>query len=333
VVEGDGVIAARELNARLGGKLTTHPEFGTATISIDSHRVDLASARTEHYPLPAHLPHVFPSTIVEDLNRRDFTINAIAMSISKENFGEIFDPFEGLSDIKKKLIRILQKNSFIDDPTRVFRALRYKNRFAFKLEDDTERLMKEAIRKGMVDRLSGQRILNELQLIFEEDTFLETAEDLVRYGVFDIKRSDLRSMPRSSIHAHYFFLSRLDQQRIPLPRDTQKIVHDFRVISGIITKLGKANKKSTIFKVLSPIAQVAIEAIPLIKPELKDKVTTFYKLRKIKPLVTGIDLRRHGVKPVTQYARILRQIHSRQMDGELKNRRQALKYLKDFRSK
>ena len=193
--------------------------------------------------------------------------------------------------------------------------------------------MKEANRKGMVEKLSGQRILNELQLIFEEDTYLETAEDLVRYGVFDIKRSDLRSIPQSSIHAHYFFLSRLNQQRIPLARETQKIVHDFRIISDIITKLSKANKKSTIFKVLSPIAQEAIEAIPLIKPELKDKVMTFYKLRKIKPLVTGLDLRRHGVKPVTQYGRILRQIHSRQMDGDLKNRRQALKYLKDLKSR
>ena len=105
VVEGDGVKVARKLNLKLKGKLKKHDEFGTASIVINNHRVDIASARTEKYPSPAHLPHVYFATIVEDLNRRDFTINAIAMSISRENFGEIFDPFDGMSDIKKKLVR------------------------------------------------------------------------------------------------------------------------------------------------------------------------------------------------------------------------------------
>jgi len=272
VVEGDGVKVARKLNAKLNGKLTCHAEFGTATIILNSHRVDLASARTEKYPSPAHLPHVYPSTIVEDLNRRDFTINAIAMSISKENFGEIFDPFEGLNDIKKKLIRILHRDSFIDDPTRIFRALRYKNRFGFKVEEDTERMMREAIKNGMVSRLSGQRIFNELQLIFEEDTFQHTVEDLAHYGVFQVKRSELKMLPSSNSHAFYFLVSRLPKNTIPLTKDAQTIVGDFRNVADIISKLQKANKKSKIYNLLSPIATAVTEAIPSIKPDLKDKV-------------------------------------------------------------
>ena len=333
VVEGDGVKVARKLNAKLKGKLTSHTEFGTATISIDSHRVDLASARTEKYPSPAHLPHVYPSTIVEDLNRRDFTINAIAMSISKENFGEIFDPFEGLNDIKKKLIRILHRNSFIDDPTRIFRALRYKNRFGFKMEEDTERLMREAIKDGMVSRLSGQRILNELNLIFEEDTFQHTVEDLAHYGVFPIKRSELKMLPSSNSLAFYFFVSKLSRNTIPLTKEAQKIVKDFRSISGIINELHKTNKRSKIYNLLIPLSQTVVEAIPSIKPDLKEKVNTFHSLQKIKPFITAADLKKHGIKPLKQYARLLNKIFSLQINRELQSRKQALEYLKTLKKK
>jgi tRNA nucleotidyltransferase (CCA-adding enzyme) len=333
VVEGDGVKIARQLNSKLKGKLTSHAEFGTASICINTHRVDLASARAEKYTSPARLPHVYPSTIVEDLNRRDFTINAIAMSISKENFGEIFDPFEGLSDIKKKLIRILHKQSFMDDPTRIFRALRYKNRFGFKMEDDTERLMQEAIRKGMVDRLSGQRVLNELQLIFAEDTYPDTIEDLAYYGVFNLKRNDLRLMPSSSDHAFHFMLSKLAKNSLPLKKDTQKIVDDFRNLPKVIAKLNKASAHSTIFGILSPLSSEAIEAISLIKPELSEKTKTYQSLRKVRPFVTGKDLRKYGFKPNRQYDRILTKIFTMQLDKKITNRKQALTYLRTAKKK
>jgi tRNA nucleotidyltransferase/poly(A) polymerase len=333
VVEGDGVKVARKLNAKLNGKLTCHAEFGTATIILNSHRVDLASARTEKYPSPAHLPHVYPSTIVEDLNRRDFTINAIAMSISKENFGEIFDPFEGLNDIKKKLIRILHRDSFIDDPTRIFRALRYKNRFGFKVEEDTERMMREAIKNGMVSRLSGQRIFNELQLIFEEDTFQHTVEDLAHYGVFQVKRSELKMLPSSNSHAFYFLVSRLPKNTIPLTKDAQTIVGDFRNVADIISKLQKANKKSKIYNLLSPIATAVTEAIPSIKPDLKDKVMTFHYLQKTKPFVTAKDLQKYGIRPAKQYTKLLNKIFALQLDKILQSRKQALEYLKTQKKK
>lgn len=333
VVEGDGVKVARKLNAKLNGKLTCHAEFGTATISINNHRVDLASARTEKYPSPAHLPHVYPSTIVEDLNRRDFTINAIAMSISKENFGEIFDPFEGLNDIKKKSIRILHRNSFIDDPTRIFRALRYKNRFGFKVEEDTERLMREAIENGMVSRLSGQRILNELQLIFEEDTFQHTVEDLAHYEIFQIKRSELKMLPSSNCHAFYFFVSRLPKNTIPLTKDVKAIVGDFRNVTDIISQLQRTSKKSKIYNLLSPIATTVTEAIPSIKPDLKDKVMTFHYLQKTKPFVTAKDLQKYGIRPVKQYTKLLNKIFALQLDKILQSRKQALEYVKTQKKK
>ena len=333
VVEGDGIKVARQLNAKLKGKLTSHAEFGTATISINSHRVDLASARTEKYSSPAHLPHVYPSTIVEDLNRRDFTINAIAMSISRENYGEIFDPFEGMSDIKKKLIRILHRNSFIDDPTRIFRALRYKNRFGFKVEEDTEHLMSEAIKSGMVSKLSGQRILNELELIFEEETFQHTVEDLAYYGVFPIKRSELKKIPSSNSHAFYFFLSRLSKNTLPLTKEAQEIVADFRDITDIVAQLQKTNKKSKIYSVLSPLTPTVIEAIAYMRSDLKEKVAMFRSLQKIKPFIKAKDLQKYGIRPAKHYARILGRIFALQLDRKLQSRKQALEYLKTLKKK
>lgn len=333
VIEGDAVKIARKLNTKLKGKLTSHAEFGTATISINSHRVDLASARTEKYPSPAHLPHVYPSTIVEDLNRRDFTINAIAMSISRENFGEIYDPFEGMNDIKKKLIRILHRDSFTDDPTRIFRALRYKNRFGFKLEDDTERQMREAIKNGIIDNLSGQRMLSELQLIFKENAFQNTAEDLVHFGVFPIKRNDIRVLPESNQHAFYYFISKLSKNRVPLTKEDQRIVDDFRNIGDIIGKLLKTSKKSSIYDILFPIAREVVEAVPMFKPELRNKIHIFNQVSKTKPFVTGKDLKKYGIKPAKQYTRILHEIFAMQLDRTLQSRKQALEHIKTLKKK
>ncbi|UCG30802.1 MAG: CCA tRNA nucleotidyltransferase [candidate division WOR-3 bacterium] len=328
VVEGDGVKAARLLNASLKGKLTSHNEFGTASISIDSYRVDLASARTEKYPSPAHLPHVYPSTIVEDLNRRDFTINAIAMSISKENFGEIFDPFDGMSDIKRKLIRILHRNSFVDDPTRIFRALRYKNRFGFKLEDETERQMKQAVKERMVQKLSAQRILNELGLIFAETSFKAMVNDLSHYGVIEVKRSELKLMPGSSKHAFFFLLSRLPRNAIPLSKEDRKIVDDFRNITGIMAKLSRTSKRSAIYSILYPMTDELIEAIALLKPELTDKIKTYRRMLKLKPFITGQDLRKYRVVPSKSYAKVLKKLFALQLDSKFKNRKEAIVYLK-----
>ncbi|MBE0432522.1 CCA tRNA nucleotidyltransferase [candidate division WOR-3 bacterium] len=330
VVEGDGISAARKLNAVLKGKIVSHPDFGTASIDIDGYRVDIASARTEKYPSPAHLPHVYPSTIVEDLNRRDFTINAIAMSISRTNFGEIFDPFDGLSDIKHKLVRVLHRGSFIDDPTRIFRALRYKNRFQFKLEDETERLMREAVKAGMIMKLSGPRILNEVALVFAEETYAEIVSDLIHYGILTLKRRDLRLMPSTSELAFYFLLSKLPRNMLPLTREMKKVVDGFRKIEDTMDKLHRSGTKSKIYNALSPVAEEVIEAMPIVNPQLSDKTKIFHNLRHVKPFITGKDLKKYGFKPENMYSKILHSVFLLQLDKKLKSRRDALAYLKNL---
>ncbi len=331
VVEGDAVRAARQLHKKLKGELTDYPQFGTASILVNNKRIDLASARLESYPGPGKLPHVYPSSIISDLNRRDFTINAIAMSISRENFGEIFDPFNGLEDIKKGLIRILHKKSFVDDPTRIFRALRYKNRFGFRIEPETEKLMKNAIAKNLINRLSGKRILNEIRLIFAEESYRKILNDISDYGIFKIKNQQLQLMKFMYREKIYFYLSQLKTDKFPLTKEEKNKVADFRRLSKTIARLSKTSKPSKIYQLLAPIHIEIIKIIPLIRPQLRPKIKKFLNLKKIKPFITGKDLLKLGFKPGKKFKHILDDIFMHQLDKKFKTKKDAIAYLKDLK--
>jgi tRNA nucleotidyltransferase (CCA-adding enzyme) len=134
----------------------------------DGHKVDVASARTEFYRTPAALPEVATSLIRQDLYRRDFTINSLAINLSGRRWGELVDFFGGRKDLQRKEIRVLHSLSFIDDPTRAIRAVRYARRLGFDIAPDTRHLIKTAIQEGVFDRLSGQRLRRELEYLLEE---------------------------------------------------------------------------------------------------------------------------------------------------------------------
>jgi len=167
VAEGNGLKFAKELADALGSPFITHEQFGTAVIENDI-KVDVATARSEFYKSPADYPSVRFGTIKEDLKRRDFTINAIAASLNAEAFAEMLDLFNGRKDLKKGIIRVLHDKSFIDDPTRIFRAVRFEQRYNFKIDDHTEKLIKHAVSAGMLGRLKKQRIEKEMALISAE---------------------------------------------------------------------------------------------------------------------------------------------------------------------
>ncbi len=332
VVEGNAIKAAKALNLKLKGKLCIYKEFGTASIITKAERIDLASARVEKYPSPAKLPHVYPSTIIEDLNRRDFTTNAMAMSISKEDFGEIFDPFNGLEDIKKGLIRVLHKNSFNDDPTRIFRALRYKNRFGFKIEKKTKILMKEAIDKKMIKQLTGQRILNEIRLIFTEKKYQETIKDLSDLVIFKIKKKDWELLPLLGPNRIYLYLSKLDTNEFPLKTEERKIMQDLNKAGSIISRLEKTSKNSIIYDILYPISDQVINIIPLIRPELKKKINIYSRLKKIKPFIKGNDLKNLKIKQGRKFKILLKKMLDLQLDKKINSRKDALQYLKNIKN-
>jgi tRNA nucleotidyltransferase (CCA-adding enzyme) len=167
-VEGDGIGFAERLAAALDGRMHAHEKFHTAVVIAGDLRVDVASARTEHYEYPAALPTVEHSSIRQDLHRRDFTINAMAVSLLPADFGLLVDPYAGESDLRAGVVRVLHSLSFIEDPTRIFRAIRYENRYGFQMDGLTGQLARSCVEMGLVGDLSGARVRDELLAILGE---------------------------------------------------------------------------------------------------------------------------------------------------------------------
>jgi len=162
MAEGDAVALARQMAEKLGARLTVHRDFGTASLKIDGFSVDLATCRSESYRRPGALPTVRPGSIRDDLQRRDFTINAMAVCINSLNQGALTDLFGGRQDLAGGLVRVLHDKSFQDDATRMMRAVRYEQRLGFRLEAITLKLLRSSLE--MLDTISGDRLKNELAL-------------------------------------------------------------------------------------------------------------------------------------------------------------------------
>ena len=167
-IEGDGLLFARRLAEKLKGSLTLHKQFATATVLAKHFKIDVATAREEIYKYPAAYPKVFFSTIRKDLKRRDFTINAMAISLNSRGFGKLLDFFNGADDLRKKSIKVLHDKSFIDDPTRIFRAVRFEQRLNFTISKNTQRLIKDAVAIGLLDKIGKNRLKKEIDLIKRE---------------------------------------------------------------------------------------------------------------------------------------------------------------------
>ncbi|MDD5190832.1 MAG: hypothetical protein PHE50_07305 [Dehalococcoidales bacterium] len=165
-VNGSAIDLAQKLALVNGGKLVIHPLFNTATLKTADATMDFAMLRTETYAKPGALPAVTPGTLEADLLRRDFTINAMAIGLNKNNYGQLVDLYDGKQDLDNGLIRVLHENSFIDDATRIWRALRYEIRLGFRIEHQTRSLMKRDAR--MLPTVGGFRLRHELELVLQE---------------------------------------------------------------------------------------------------------------------------------------------------------------------
>ena len=168
-VEGRGIEVAQAAAQELSGTLTVHQQFGTATVSLPSGaRVDVATARRETYAKPAAYPSVTAGTLRDDLFRRDFTINAMAMTLEPGRVGALVDLFGGVADLGERQLRVMHLRSFLDDPTRILRGVRFLQRFGLRWEPNTEQWLHEAVSSGALGWLNPGRFQKELDAMMKE---------------------------------------------------------------------------------------------------------------------------------------------------------------------
>jgi tRNA nucleotidyltransferase (CCA-adding enzyme) len=351
-VEGDAIELAFALADALDGRVRPHRKFGTAVVLYgDGERIDVVTARTEFYDAPAALPSVEHATIREDLFRRDFTINAMAVSLKGADYGRLVDPFAGRRDLKSGTIRLLHNLSFIDDPTRIFRAIRYESRYGFRMDEHTVRLARGCIEMGLVGDLSSARLRDELAALLSEGQVRhaivrlaelgadhaihphlaadEEAADLIermrelreRYGV---EVSDLRigltalarRLPPDEV---YDWLNRLKVRR----RDAEAIAAAVTVAPRIVQRLSQPTDPAEVVGLAEPYAPDA----PLYALALSDLGPLhgyFRELGGVRLDITGDDLAALGVAESPRVGEILDELRRRKLNGELAGRDEEL---------
>jgi tRNA nucleotidyltransferase (CCA-adding enzyme) len=209
-VEGDGIFFAERFAVYHGCRVRCHPKFGTAVVIFpDGTKVDVASTRLEYYESPGVLPTVERSSLRHDLYRRDFTINTLAFCLNSNNFGRLIDFYGGQQDIQEGVVRVLHNLSFVEDPTRVFRAIRFEQRLGFRIAPHTENLIRSAVRMNVLDKVGGKRLLGELVLILKENIPAGAINRMSALGLLQLIHPALKSLPETErvIHETYQVLA------------------------------------------------------------------------------------------------------------------------------
>jgi len=197
-VEGDGIFFAEHFAAENKGRVRSHKTFGTAVVVLpDGNKVDVASTRLEFYESPGMLPSVERSSLRHDLYRRDFTINTLAFCINNDRFGFLTDYFGGQQDLQERTVRVLHNLSFVEDPTRVFRAIRFEQRLGFHIAPHTENLIRNAVRMNVLEKVGGKRLLSELIQIFNELNPENAINRMSTFGLFSSIHPKLKLVPET----------------------------------------------------------------------------------------------------------------------------------------
>jgi tRNA nucleotidyltransferase (CCA-adding enzyme) len=370
-VEGDALKLAEAILRKYAGKVVFHSRFGTATWTLDETTfkrlnvpllgasafppfLDLISARSETYSQPGALPSVKRSTIDDDLRRRDFTINAMAVRLDGRYYGQLYDPLDGRADLARGAIRVLHDGSFVDDPTRMVRAVRYAERYGFQLDPGTLNLINEEARKAL-SGLSGERLRHEFDMIFEEEDpsvmlhrlaeldLLNPINPVLHHADFELPFIDIlpaefggNTIPNIQSFKQTLGwvlwlmpLSAFDidvlSRRLDFPALLTKSV---QAASALLNKLpamvGWKPSQWTFY--LEELPSISVYAVYLkrMEPALRDYLVIW---RKVKSTLNGNDLKQRGLLPGPRYADILRQLRAAWLDGEVQNREEEIRLL------
>jgi tRNA nucleotidyltransferase (CCA-adding enzyme) len=344
-------LVGRAGHLRSDTRLTTHPRFGTSTIRIPPYHLDLITTRSETYARPGALPTVTPATIHEDLRRRDFTNNALALGLNGPNANQLLDPTSGQLDLNARLIRVLHEHSFQDDATRILRAARYASRLGFEIEPQTRAWLKRDLR--YLETISGTRLRNEITRIFAEDRPEQILLRLHRAGALTAIHPALRFTrehceafvrlrdftPTGARAAYWPVLAwHLSEgeaislaHRLALTRTQRDAVEAMPRLQAIISRRDAPQarlrtpshlpgRRSALAQLLAPFPVPALWAHASLTTDtgLRDRVLDYLtRARKERTLITGNDLRAFGVASGPQLGDVLRQLKAAKLDGEV----------------
>ena len=369
VIEGDGIAFAKKYAKLQHARIHTYEKFGTAVIIFeDSFKIDVASARLEYYKFPAALPIVEMSSIKLDLFRRDFTINTLAIQLNSEKFGTLIDFFSARKDLKEKIIRVLHNLSFVEDPTRVFRAIRFEQRFGFTIGKLTKRLIKNAVNMDFFRGLSGRRVLTELKQILQEDNPVPA---IIRLNDLDLLKfiypsievdkrliSLLNSAKQAIAWHDLLFLDESYMKWVVYflvlihscdPKRSEEICNRFELaphfhkifcrerfaaekgVLALARSLPVPN--SALYRMLSEFRTELILFMMAISRQKKVKKAIshyFTGLRKVTVSIKGKDLIQMGVKPGPIYRDIFRATLDAKLNGKLKTKRDELEFARNY---
>lgn len=369
VIEGDGIAFAKKYAEMEGARIHTYEKFGTAVIIFpDGYKIDVASARLEYYRFPAALPIVEMSSIKLDLYRRDFTINTLAIQLNPDKFGTLIDFFSARKDIKEKIIRVLQNLSFVEDPTRVFRAIRFEQRFGFTIGKLTRGLIDNAVSMNFFQGLSGRRVLAELKLILEEDNPVPA---IIRLNDYDLLKfihpsiqfeeqlisalnsvrkvlawHDLLFLDESYMKWVVYFLVLIqtcNQQRSEeicsrfelTPRYKKIFCSERFAAEKSVLKMTRdlPVTNSTLYRELSGFrTELILYMMAITKHNRVKKAISHYftRLRRVTVSLKGKDLQQMGVEPGPIYREILQATLDARLNGELKTSKDELEFARGY---
>ncbi len=372
VVEGDAIALAKAITEKYGGRVTTHARFGTAKWFLDDVTferlnvsllersnlpmfLDFISARTEFYKSPTALPTVSSGSIKLDLHRRDFTINTLALRLDGLHYGELHDYYGGLADLEKGIVRVLHSLSFVDDPTRMLRGVRFEQRFGFNFSERTEQLMTEAL--PLLSKLTGARIRHELDLILDEERAVAMFSRLGQLGLLEAIHPALKqdvglvrrlhealNTPVPRDFGELPTIGNLDNRRtlgylvwlLPLTsKDLKAVIKKLRFSSALEEALLVTRKLCDDLPALEgaknsawaarldgipPLALYAASLCGIDEPLRFAIVQYLAKWRLLQPYTRGVDLQGRGLKPGPRYREILSRLRAAWQDGEVKSR-------------
>lgn len=367
VIEGDGIRFAEKIAKKLGAAMSPHQKFKTAVVKLPSgFTIDIATARLEYYEYPAALPTVELSSMKLDLYRRDFTINAMAIHLNPDTFGTLVDFFNCQADLKERKIGILHNLSFVEDPTRVLRAIRFEQRMGFQIGKHTEKLIKGAVKMEMFDKFSGLRFFGELRLILSEENPLPAIKRLAQFDLLrfftpalslDSRLEYIMEETQRALAWHKLLyldepcrqwlvyllalMTRTSSRKLltfckcfEVPERYRQILFKEKVEAKKISKIMNRRtslRSSEIYWLLQPLsAEGLLHLLGLLKKKAGKKAVSSYvtHLRHVKTIFCGNDLKKMGYVTGPAYATILNHLLEAKLDGLVHTRQDEERFVK-----